>query len=128
MRAAQGVADASATASLECGLAGLDVLYQQFPNNTVMNQWYALTRENAKVSPASGSCTASAFHGESRLTVNGTARGRFLCLVDGSEPRLYETDERFGVGTALDYYDGKGRPAIQSLLRQWRCCTTLGAS
>jgi hypothetical protein len=126
--AAQGVAAQSATASLECGLAGLDVLYQQFPNNTVMNQWYALTRENAKVSPASGSCTASAFHGESRLTVNGTARGRFLCLVDGSEPRLYETDERFGVGTALDYYDGKGRPAIQSLLRQWRCCTTLGAS
>ena len=128
MPAAHGVADPSATASLECGLAGLDVVYQQFPNNTVMNQWYAVARENAGLSPASGSCTAAAFHGESRLTVNGTARGRYLCLLDGSEPRLYETDERFGVGIALDYYGGKGRPAIQSLLRQWRCCTTLGAS
>jgi tRNA A-37 threonylcarbamoyl transferase component Bud32 len=128
MPAAHGVADPSATASLECGLAGLDVVYQQFPNNAVMNQWYALTRENAGLSPASGSCTAAAFHGESRLTGRGTARGRYLCLVDGSEPRLYETDERFGVGTALDYYGGKGRPAIESLLRQWRCCTTLGAS
>jgi hypothetical protein len=124
--AAQGVADPSATASLECGLAGLDVVYQKFPNNTVMNQWYALTRENARLSPASGTCTAGAFHGESRLTVNGAARGRYLCLLDGGEPRLYETDERFGVGTALDYYAGKGRSAIASLLRQWRCCTTLG--
>jgi hypothetical protein len=91
-----------------------------------MNQWYALTRENARLSPASGTCTAGAFHGESRLTVNGAARGRYLCLLDGGEPRLYETDERFGVGTALDYYAGKGRSAIASLLRQWRCCTTLG--
>jgi hypothetical protein len=126
--AAQGVADPSATTSLECGLAGLDVVYEQFPNDTVMNQWYALARENAGVPPASGSCTASAFHGESRLTVNGAARGRYLCLLDGTEPRLYETDERFGVGMALDYYASKGRPGIESLLRQWRCCTTLGAS
>jgi Protein kinase domain len=126
--AAQGVADPSATASLECGLAGLDVVYQQFRNNTVMNQWYALTRENGGLSPTSGSCTASAFHGESRLTVNGTSRGRYLCVLDAGEPRLYETDERFGVGTTLDYYGGKGRAAIESLLRQWRCCTALGAS
>jgi Protein kinase domain len=126
--AAQGVPDPSATASLECGLPGLDVVYLQFPNNTVMNQWYALTRENSGLSPASGSCTASAFHGESRLTVMGTSRGRYLCLLDGGKPRLYQTDERFGVGIALDYYRGTGRPAIQSLLRQWRCCTTLGAS
>ena len=126
--AAQGVADSSATASLECGLAGLDVVYQQFPTNAVMNQWYALARENAGLSPASGSCTATAFRGESQLTVNGVARGRYLCVVDGGDPRVYETDERFGVGTVLDYYAGKGRPAIASLLRQWRCCTTLGAS
>ena len=126
--AAQGVADPSATTSLECGLAGLDVVYQQFPNNAVMKQWYALARENAGVSPASGSCSATAFHGESQLTVNGAARGRYLCLLDGTEPRLYETDERFGVGTALDYYAGKGRPGIESLLRQWRCCTALGSS
>jgi hypothetical protein len=126
--AAHGVGDPSATASLECGLAGLDVVYQQFPNNTVMNQWYAVTREDSGLSPTSGSCAAGAFHGESQLTVNGSARGRYMCLLDGGEPRLYETDERFGVGTALDYYAGKGRPAIESLLRQWRCCTTLGAS
>lgn len=128
MPAAQGVADASATASLECGLAGLDVVYQQFPSNTVMNQWYAVARENAGLAPTSGSCTADAFHGESPLSVSGAARGRYLCVLDAGEPRLYETDERFAVGTVLDYYAGKGRPGIESLLRQWRCCTTLGAS
>ena len=79
-------------------------------------------------SPGERELTATAFHGESQLTVNGAARGRYLCLLDGTEPRLYETDERFGVGTALDYYAGKGRPGIESLLRQWRCCTALGAS
>ena len=125
--AAQGVADPSATASLECGLAGLDVVYQQFPTNAVMNQWYALARENAGLSPGTGSCTASAFHGEAQLTVNGDARGRYLCVLDGSDPRVYETDERFSVGTALDYYAGRSRAGIESLLRQWRCCTTLGA-
>jgi Protein kinase domain len=123
--AAEGIADPSATASLECGLAGLDVVYQQFPNNTVMNQWYAITRENSRLTPSSGSCTPAAFHGESDLTVNGSARGRYLCVLDGGEPRLYATDERVSVGTALDYYDGKGRAAIASLLRQWRCCTEL---
>ncbi|MBV8220687.1 MAG: hypothetical protein JO325_19665 [Solirubrobacterales bacterium] len=61
------------------------------------------------------------------MTVNGSVRGRYLCLLDGGDPRLYETDERFGVGTALDYYAGKSRSAIASLLRQWRCCTALGA-
>jgi len=126
--AAQGVADASATASFECGLAGVDVLYQRFPNNTVMNQWYALARENAGLAPSSGSCTAAAFHGESLLTVSRAGRGRYFCVLDGGEPRLYVTDERFAVGMALDYYAGKGRRAIESLLRQWRCCTTLGAS
>jgi hypothetical protein len=126
--AAQGVADPSATVGLECGLVGLDVVYQQFPTNAVMNQWYGLARENAGPSPGSGSCTAGAFHGESQLTVNGTARGRYLCVLDGGDPRVYETDERFSVGTALDYYAGRGRAGIESLLRQWRCCTTLGAS
>ena len=126
--AAQGVADASATASLECGLAGLDVVYQQFPSDAVMNQWYALARENAGIAPSGGSCTAQRFHGESRLPLNGGARGRYLCLLNGGDPRLYETDERFRVGTVLDYYAGKGQPAIRSLLRQWRCCTTLGAA
>jgi hypothetical protein len=125
--AAQGVADPSAGASLECGLAGLDVLYQQFPSNTVMNQWYALARENAGLAPSTGSCTAAAFHGEAQLTVNGAARGRYLCVTDAGEPRLYETDARYGVGTVLDYYAGKGRSAVGSLLRQRQCCTMLGS-
>jgi hypothetical protein len=125
--AAQGVADASATASLECGLSGLDVVYQLFPSATVMNQWYALARENAGLAPSSGSCTAAAFHGEAQLTVNGAARGRYLCVTDAGEPRLYETDARYGVGTVLDFYAGKGRSAIGSLLRQRQCCTMLGS-
>jgi hypothetical protein len=91
-----------------------------------MDQWYAVQRETAGLSPASGSCTATAFHGESPLTVNGTARGRYLCFLGTNEARLYETDDRFAVATTLDYYAGKGRPAIESLLRQWQCCTTLG--
>jgi hypothetical protein len=91
-----------------------------------MNQWYAQQRELAQLSPGSGTCTASAFHGESRLTVNGTARGRYLCVLGSDDARLYQTDERFAVATTLDYYAGKGRPAIESLLRQWQCCTTLG--
>jgi hypothetical protein len=128
MPAAQGVADASASVAVECGLAGLDVLYQRFPNNDVMNQWYALVRENAQIGPSTGSCTAAAFHGESQLTVNGSPRGRYLCVLDAGEPRLYATDERFGVGTMLDYYAGKGPAAIGSILRQWRCCTQLGAT
>jgi hypothetical protein len=128
MPAAQGVADATASAALECGLAGVDVLYQLFPNDNVMNQWFALTRENAQLGPSTGSCTAAAFHGEARLTVNGAPRGRYLCVLDSGEPRLYATDERFGVGTALDYYGGKGPSAIESLLRQWHCCTQLAAS
>jgi hypothetical protein len=128
MPAAQGVADATASAALECGLAGLDVVYQLFPNDNVMNQWFALARENAQLAPSTGSCTASAFHGEARLTVNGSPRGRYLCVLDAGEPRLYATDERFGVATALDYYGGKGPPAIESLLRQWRCCAQLAAS
>jgi hypothetical protein len=127
MPAAQGVADPSARVSVECGLAGLDVVYQQFPNDSVMDQWYAVQREQAGLAPSSGSCTAAAFHGESRLTVDGAARGRYLCVLDGGEPRLYATDERVGVGTVLDYYAGKGPAAIESLLRQWRCCTQLGS-
>jgi hypothetical protein len=47
-------------------------------------------------------------------------------VLGNDDARVYETDERFGVGTVLDYYAGKGRPAIESLLRQWQCCTTLG--
>jgi hypothetical protein len=128
MPAAHGVADATASAALECGLAGLDAVYQLFPSDNVMNQWFALTRENAQLGPSSGSCTAAAFHGEAPLTVNGRSRGRYLCVLDSGEPRLYFTDERFGVGVVLDYYDGKGPAAIESLLRQWRCCTQLAAS
>jgi hypothetical protein len=128
MPAAQGVADATATVALECALPGIDVLYQLFPSDNVMNQWFTLVRDGAQLGPSTGSCTVGAFHGEARLTVNGSARGRYLCVLDAGEPRLYDTDERFGVGTMLDYYGGKGPGAIASLLRQWRCCTFLAAS
>jgi hypothetical protein len=126
MPAAQGVADASATTSVECALPGIDAIYQLFPNDSVMDQWYALKRESAGLAPSTGSCTAAAFHGEFPLTVNGTARGRYLCALDGGAPRLDATDERVAVGTELDYYDGKGPAAIDSLLRQWECCARLG--
>jgi hypothetical protein len=125
--AAEGVADPSATVGLECGLSGLDVLYQQFPSNAVMDQWYAIQRENEGLAPSSGSCTAARFHGESRLTVGGAARGRYFCVLDSGEPRLYATDERVAVGTLIDYYAGKGQAASASLLRQWRCCAQLGS-
>jgi hypothetical protein len=128
MPASQGVADASATASVECQLAGIDAVYQLFPSNSVMDQWYALAREQAGLAPSTGSCTAAAFHGEFPLIVNGAGRGRYLCVLDSGAPRLYATDERVGVGTVLDYYAGKGPAAIASLLRQWRCCAQLGAS
>jgi hypothetical protein len=128
MPAAQGVADATASAALECGLPGIDVVYQLFPSDNVMNQWYALARETAQLGVSTGSCTTTSFHGESPLTVNGSARGRYLCVLDAGAPRLYATDERFRVGTMLDYYGGKGPAAIGSLLREWRCCTQLGAS
>jgi hypothetical protein len=121
--AAQGVADQSATASVECGLAGIDAIYQLFPSDSVMNQWYALARETAGISPSSGSCTPAAFRGEAAR--GGGIRGRYLCVLVDGEPRLYETDERHAVSTELDYYAGKGRRAIASLLRQWRCCTEL---
>jgi hypothetical protein len=124
--APHGTFDPSSTASVECSLTNLSVIYQQFPSNTMMNQWYAQQRELAQLSPGSGTCTASAFHGESQLTINGTARGRYLCVLGSDDARLYQTDERFAVATTLDYYAGKGRPAIESLLRQWQCCTTLG--
>jgi hypothetical protein len=125
MPAAQGVADPSAVVSVECGLAGIDAVYEKFPNDSVMNQWFALTRESAGIAPLSGSCTAARFSGEAPLTIGGAPRGRYLCVLDSGEPRLYTTDERFAVGMMLDYYAGKGPAAIESLLRQWRCCTQL---
>lgn len=115
----------AALASVECSGARLDVEYHLFESSSVLNAWYELGREDARVEPGSGSCTGSAFGGESAYTVEGEDAGRYFCFLDDDEPHLVWTDERAAVGADAHVWEGTGRPAAESLLRQWRCCLEL---
>jgi len=116
----------SARASIECETGSLTVDYHLFPTSLVMNDWYALTREDKGIAPRSGSCTRTSFRGESSYTVAGRTIGRYFCFLDSQrKPVLVTTDLRDGVGAMFSFYSGSGKRAIDSLLRQWRCCLLL---
>jgi hypothetical protein len=110
-----------ARASVGCSGARLSATYNLFASNSDMSDWYTQRREQEQIEPGSGRCAADAFRGEARYT-----GGRYLCFVasDG-ESHLVWSDERVGVGAEANIYEGKGRVASQSLLRQWRCCLQL---
>jgi len=117
----------TATASVSCDAVRLNVAYSQFRTRAAMNDWYLLAREDANIQPFDGACTSSRFHGETRYMVGGKAAGRQFCFLDDKhEPQLAWTDERPRrggyVGGYIGVWEGAGRPAIESLLRQWQCC------
>jgi hypothetical protein len=76
------------------------------------------------------SCTGRQFRGEARYAVATETVGSYLCQVVTGSPKLVWTDARASVGAEASVYEGKGGPAAESLLRQWRCCLQLqlGAS
>jgi hypothetical protein len=116
----------SARASLGCGGANLSVEYHLFPDKETMAGWYVQSRELERIEPGSGGCTASTFRGESHYSIGGLAVGRYFCYVDSEgESQLVWTDGRVGVGSEANIYEGKGRAAAASMLRQWRCCLRL---
>ena len=116
----------SARASLSCAGARLSVTYHLFSRNADMNGWYAERRELERIRPGAGSCTGKTFRGEGPYTVRGRTAGRYFCFVDSQgESELVWTDGRVSVGSESNVYEGKGRAAAESLLRQWRCCLQL---
>jgi hypothetical protein len=116
----------SALGSLECSGARLAVSYHQFADNEGMQGWYIQSRELAKIEPDTGSCTGIAFRGERDYSVGGLKVGRYYCFVDtDGETKLVWTDERLSVGSESNVYEGTGRAAAESMLRQWRCCLVL---
>jgi hypothetical protein len=116
----------SAELSLECSGVRLAATYHSFSGKDALSDWYLQRRELAEISPGSGSCTSSAFRGEARYTVGGRAVGRYFCLVDSEGAELLVwTDTRINVGSEANVYEGEGRAAVESLLRQWRCCLQL---
>ena len=112
----------AALTSLECSGARLAVGYHLFPNDAVMDAWYVQQREVVGIEPLSGACTGRQFRGEVRYVVSGKPVGRELCYFEEGEAQLLWTDARTSVGADANIWKGKGRPAAESLLRQWRCC------
>jgi hypothetical protein len=118
--------DPAAEVSLTCSGARLAVTYQLFPSTDVMNAWYAQQREEVAIEPDSGSCTGESFRGEEPYRVGGQRVGSYFCFVDDEgESEIYWSDKRVSVGSAASIYEGTGRAAAESLLRQWRCCLQL---
>jgi hypothetical protein len=116
----------SARASLGCGGANLAVEYHLFPDTETMAGWYVQRRELERIEPGSGACTAPTFRGEGGYSIGGRSVGRYFCYVDSEgESQLIWTDGRVGVGSEANIYEGKGRAAAASMLRQWRCCLRL---
>jgi hypothetical protein len=116
----------SARASVSCSGPRLSVTYNLFPNDAVMRSWYVQTRELEQIQPDSGTCRATLFRGERGYVVGGLTVGRYFCFVDSQgESQLVWTDRRASVGSEANIYEGKGRAAAESLLRQWRCCLQL---
>jgi hypothetical protein len=116
----------SAQASLSCSGARLSVTYHLFSSNDDMNAWYAQKRELEKIQPGAGTCTGTTFRGERRYSVGGRTVGSYFCFVDSEgESELVWTDGRVNVGSEANIYEGTGRAAAESLLRQWQCCLKL---
>jgi hypothetical protein len=116
----------SAQVSLSCSGARLSVTYHLFPSSDVMEGWYTQKRELEGIEPGAGSCTGNAFRGETRYVVDERAVGEYFCFVDSEgAPTLVWNDQRVAVGSEANIYEGKGRAAAESLLRQWRCCLQL---
>jgi hypothetical protein len=91
-----------------------------------MNAWYTQRRELEKIEPGAGTCTGATFRGERRYSVDGRAVGNYFCFVDSEgESELVWTDGRVSVGSEANIYEGTGRAAAESLLRQWQCCLKL---
>jgi hypothetical protein len=113
--------DRAARASIGCSGAGLFVAYHQFAREQDMEAWYSQRRELQQLTPGSGACTPERFRGETVWD-----EGDLLCYVDTTgEPYLVWTDPRADVVAVANMWDRKGRPAIESLLRQWECCLGL---
>lgn len=124
----QGISygEKSARASVSCSGPRLSVTYNLFLNDAVMHSWYVQRRELEQVQPESGKCTGTTFRGERRYVVGGLSVGRYFCFVDSTgESQLVWTDRRASVGSEANIYEGKGRAAAESLLRQWHCCLQL---
>ena len=115
----------SARLSLTCAGVRLAVTYHLFDDRATLNAWYVQRREAAEVTPGSGACTGLLFRGEAAYASGGAASGRRFCFTDGREPELVWTDLRTSVGAEASVYEGEGRRARESLLRQWDCCLRL---
>jgi hypothetical protein len=116
----------AAQASVSCSGTRLSVEYHLFPRFADLNAWYVQRRETERIEPAKGSCTAQSFRGEIRWRADGRESGKLACFVDSEdESELFWTDTRVNVGAEASVYEGTGRPAVTSLLRQWRCCLGL---
>lgn len=107
----------AALRSLECAGARLAVTYHLFPSHDVLNGWYTRQRELAGIAPSSGSCTAARFRGEVR-----DDSGTYFCRFVQGKPVLVWADDAGGIGAEANVYEGTGRTAVESLLRQWQCC------
>ena len=111
----------SALANVSCPASRVAVSYHLFDSG-VLQGWYALLREEVDVAADSGACGDGSWRGEASYAVDGTAAGRSFCFMDGDEPNLVWTDEEHGIGAEANVWQGTGRPAAESLLRQWECC------
>ena len=112
----------TAVASVECAGAGAAALYHRFPNGAEMDAWYAQRREEAGIEPGAGTCTENAFRGEEPYRAAGERVGNYVCFVEEGKPKIAGTDHRANVGFELFMVERRGRDAVESLLRQWRCC------
>jgi hypothetical protein len=109
----------AAEVSLECSGVRTAVTYHLFADADLLDAWYVQRRELAGIEPNGGSCEPGAFRGEER-----DEAGPFLCYVDENEPELVWT-QAANVGAEAEVWEGTGRPAEASLLRQWDCCFRL---
>lgn len=112
----------SALASVGCAGSRVSAEYYLFPSAAVLAGWYVLAREEAAVAPDSGTCTGAAFRGEGVYSAGGGTAGRRFCWEDEGEPKLVWTHDERTVGASANVWEGTGPEAIESLLRQWRCC------
>jgi hypothetical protein len=110
--------DKAALASVECSGARLAVRYQLFPSASVRDAWYTQKREDVGIEPGAGECTADKFYGE--IDYGG---GTAICYFnDKQEPQMAWADEGSKVGVESNVWKGTGKPAVESMLRQWQCC------
>ncbi len=114
-----------ARASVSCSGARTSIRYHSFASTALLDGWYELSRDEAAIAPDSGRCTAQAFHGEAPYVVAGETVGRYFCRTDAGEPELRWIDRRARVAVESNVWDGTGRAAVETLLRQWRCCMQL---